>query len=65
LGQGKSLGKALDEMTMVAEGVRAARMFADTADRNGWNTPFLSSLCDLLDGEISPEESVRKMVESL
>ena len=65
LGQGKSLGKALDEMTMVAEGVRAARMFADTADRNGWNAPFLSSLCDLLDGEISPEESVRKMVESL
>lgn len=65
LGQGKRLGQALDEMTMVAEGVRAARMFADTADRNGWNTPFLSSLCDLLDGEISPEESVRKMVESL
>ena len=52
-------------MTMVAEGVRAARMFVDTADRNGWNTPFLSSLCDLLDGELSPEESVRKMVESL
>ena len=43
-GQGKSLEQALDEMTIVAEGVRAARMFVDTADRNGWNTPFLSSV---------------------
>ena len=64
LGQGKSLQDALDEMTMVAEGVRATRMFNQTAIRNGWNTPFLNSLCDLLDGKITPDESVRKMVES-
>ena len=64
LGQGKSLQDALDEMTMVAEGVRATRMFNQTAMRNGWNTPFLNSLCDLLDGKITPDESVRKMVES-
>lgn len=64
LGQGKSLQDALDEMTMVAEGVRATRMFNQTAMRNGWYTPFLNSLCDLLDGKITPDESVRKMVES-
>ena len=64
LGEGKSLQDALDEMTMVAEGVRATRMFNQTAMRNGWNTPFLNSLCDLLDGKITPDESVRKMVES-
>ena len=39
-------------------------MFNQTAIRNGWNTPFLNSLCDLLDGKITPDESVRKMVES-
>lgn len=64
LGEGKSLQDALDKMTMVAEGVRATRMFNQTAMRNGWNTPFLNSLCDLLDGKITPDESVRKMVES-
>ena len=31
LGTGKTLEEALEEMTMVAEGVRAARMFRDRA----------------------------------
>ena len=65
LGRGLSLEEALAQMTMVAEGVRAARMFSQTAEKNGWDTPFLSALCDLLDGSISAEESVRRMVESI
>ena len=65
LGQGKNLEQALSEMTMVAEGVRAARMFSETASKNNWEVPFLGALCDLLDGEITAEESVRRMVESI
>ena len=65
LGRGLSLEEALAQMTMVAEGVRAARMFSQTAEKNGWDTPFLNALCDLLDGSISAEESVRRMVESI
>ena len=65
LGRGLSLEEALAQMTMVAEGVRAARMFSQTAEKNGWETPFLSALCDLLSGSISAEESVRRMVESI
>jgi len=65
LGQGKNLEQALSEMTMVAEGVRAARMFSETASKNNWEVPFLGALCDLLDGKITAEESVRRMVESI
>lgn len=65
LGRGLSLEEALAQMTMVAEGVRAARMFSQTAEKNGWEAPFLSALCDLLSGSISAEESVRRMVESI
>ena len=65
LGKGLSLEEALAQMTMVAEGVRAARMFSQTAEKNDWDTPFLDALCHLLDGSISAEESVRRMVESI
>ena len=65
LGRGLSLEEALAQMTMVAEGVRAARMFSQTAEKNDWDTPFLDALCHLLDGSISAEESVRRMVESI
>ena len=47
LGTGKTLEEALDEMTMVAEGVRAARMFRDRAIDQGIEIPFTkhSTLC--------------------
>ena len=63
LGQGKSLEEGLAEMHMVAEGVRAARMFRKRATQVGCNAPFTESLNKLLDGEISAEECVREMVE--
>ncbi len=64
LGSGKSLEEALGEMHMVAEGVRAARMFLNRARRLEVNVPFLTSLGDLLDGEVEVREAVRRMVES-
>ncbi len=65
LGTGKSLDEALGEMHMVAEGVRAARMFTERAAALGCDVPFIDSLCALLDGAISADECVRSMAESL
>jgi len=64
LGYGKSLEEALDEMHMVAEGVRATRMFVKIAPKLNVEIPFLSSLSKLLDGEIPVEDAVRLMVAS-
>ncbi len=64
LGSGKTLEEALDEMHMVAEGVRATRMFVKIAPKLNIEIPFLSSLSKLLDGEIPVEEAVRTMVAS-
>ena len=64
LGSGMSLEEALEEMHMVAEGVRATRMFLDRSERLGHQTPFLSTLGSLLDGEIEVEDAVRRMAGS-
>jgi len=64
LGSGLSLENALDEMHMVAEGVRATEMFLDRAKEIPFNTPFIESLGRLLKGEVSPERAVKNMVES-
>jgi glycerol-3-phosphate dehydrogenase (NAD(P)+) len=63
LGEGKSLKEGLAEMHMVAEGVRAARMFRKRASQVGCPAPFIESLNILLDGDITAEECVRCMVE--
>ena len=65
LGTGLSLDEALNEMHMVAEGVRAARMFTVQAAAVGCDVPFIDSLCALLDGAIGADECVRTMAESL
>ena len=62
LGSGKSLEESLEEMHMVAEGVRATRMFLNRSERMGRPTPFLSTLGSLLDGGIEVEDAVRRMV---
>ena len=51
-------------MHMVAEGVRATRMFVKIAPKLDVEIPFLTSLSQLLDGEIPVEDAVRKMVAS-
>jgi|TARA_B110000263_G_scaffold44528_1_gene36487 glycerol-3-phosphate dehydrogenase (NAD(P)+) len=61
LGSGKSLDEALEEMHMVAEGVRATRMFLNRSERMSHPTPFLSTLGSLLDGGIEVEDAVRRM----
>jgi glycerol-3-phosphate dehydrogenase (NAD(P)+) len=63
LGRGLSLAQALDEMVMVAEGVRAARMFGERARMGELPAPFIRSLNILLDGDITAEDCVRRLVE--
>ena len=62
LGKGLLLHDALDEMVMVAEGVRAARMFLKRATEMKITVDFVNTLVQLLDGEIDAEECVRRMV---
>ena len=62
LGTGLNLQEALDEMHMVAEGVRAARMFGERAEALGIQVPFTKALNTLLDGYIDAEECCRRMV---
>ena len=64
LGSGLSLEGSLGEMHMVAEGVRASRMFINRAPRLGVEIPFLTALGGLLDGELEAEDAVRRMVDS-
>ena len=64
LGSGMMLDEALSEMHMVAEGVRATRMFLNRAENIGHESPFLDALGMLLDGQIEVEACVRRMVES-
>ena len=61
LGTGLSLEEALDEMHMVAEGVRATRMFTECG-RCKLNIPFTKALNTLLNGDIDAEECCRRMV---
>ena len=64
LGSGLSLEDSQGEMHMVAEGVRACRMFNNRARRLGVAVPFISALEGLLDGDISVEDAVHSMVDS-
>ena len=62
LGTGLSLDEALAEMPMVAEGVRAARMFIRRAEDENITVPFTKSINTLLDGDIDAEECCRRIV---
>ena len=62
LGTGLTLEQALDEMHMVAEGVRAAQMFGERAEALKIQIPFTKALNTLLEGYIDAEECCRRMV---
>lgn len=62
LGTGLTVDEALAEMTMVAEGVRAARMFIKRAEDENIDIPFTRAINTLLDGQIDAEECCRRIV---
>ena len=62
LAKGRSIEDIIDSMHMVAEGVRATRMFVERAEDAGLNIPFTKALNTLLNGDIDAEECCRRMV---
>ena len=64
LGSGLTLEDALGKMHMVAEGVRATRMFLARAPKLGVKTSFIGALGELLDGRIEAEDAVKMMVDN-
>ena len=62
LGTGLSVGEALAEMTMVAEGVRAAKMFIKRAEDENIDVPFTKAINKLLEGTIDAKECCRRIV---
>ena len=61
LGTGLNLDQALREMIMVAEGVRAARMFQRRAEDDDLKMPFVRAVTTMLDGAIDAEECCRRI----
>lgn len=62
LGKGLSLDEALGSTVMVAEGVRATRMFAARTQAEDVPAPFVQLVLALLDGQLDPETCVRRML---
>ena len=65
IGSGLPLADAQGEMNMVAEGVRAARMFRSEAQARSVEHPFLEALVRVLDGKLAPRDAVRRMAATL
>jgi len=65
LGSGLPLADAQGEMHMVAEGVRAARMFHAEAQALGIKRPFLDAVVAVLDGKLPPREAARRMASAM
>lgn len=57
LGQGRSIGDILDEMNMVAEGVKTARTVHVLAERHGLEVPICESVYRVVNGEIGGHEA--------
>ena len=62
LGEGQTLEQAMEGTVMVAEGVRATRMFAGLAATNKVDTPFIAALIELLEGTLAPDACVQRMM---
>ena len=62
LGRGQSLAEAEADMVMVSEGVRAARMFKNLFSSKGVDAPFVGAVCALLDGDVSIDEFLDKVM---
>ena len=62
LGTGQALQEALGSTVMVSEGVRATQMFAERARAEQLDAPFVKTVLQLLDGELSAEDCVRRLL---
>lgn len=63
LGRGRSLGEILDAMQMVAEGVGTTPAVLELAERVGVEMPIAEMVGAVLDGELSPEDVVIRLMQ--
>jgi len=63
LGKGRKLEEIVNSMRMVAEGVKTTRATLALAQRHGVDVPITLQVHRLLEGEISPREAIRELME--
>lgn len=63
LAQGLSLSQAVDSLGHVAEGVYSARTVVQRAAKLGVDMPIAGAVVALLDGQLSPADAVRALME--
>ncbi|NDY42744.1 NAD(P)-dependent glycerol-3-phosphate dehydrogenase [Dissulfurirhabdus thermomarina] len=62
LGRGEALQAILDDMNMVAEGVKTSRAARDLAARHGVEMPITEQVCRVLHEGFDPREAVRELM---
>jgi glycerol-3-phosphate dehydrogenase (NAD(P)+) len=62
IASGKSLDEVLDEMEMVAEGVRTTRSVHDLAQRHGVEMPITEAVHSILFDDKEPSEMVKRLM---
>jgi glycerol-3-phosphate dehydrogenase (NAD(P)+) len=63
LGKGRKLTEILGPMRMVAEGVRTTKATVALALEKGVEMPITQQVNRILEGEISPREAIRELME--
>jgi glycerol-3-phosphate dehydrogenase (NAD(P)+) len=63
LGKGRKLPDIIGSMRMVAEGVKTTRATVALAARHGVEMPITQQVNRVLEGEISPPEAIRELME--
>jgi glycerol-3-phosphate dehydrogenase (NAD(P)+) len=63
LGKGRKLLDIIGSMRMVAEGVKATKATLALAARNGVEVPIAHQVNRILQGEVSPREAIRELME--
>ena len=59
LGQGRPLAEVLEELHMVAEGVKTAEVVLELADRHGLDLPICRVIHRVITGEVTPRQAYR------
>ena len=62
IGKGESLEEILDNMVMVAEGVRTTRAAVDMGKKMGADLPIISSVYGVLYDNIDPREAINQLM---
>lgn len=62
LAQGMTLAQAVDSLGHVAEGVYSARTVVQRAQAAGVEMPIAATVVELLDGRISPQDAVQRLM---